>query len=101
LIESEELLFDGNVGVRFGGDRREQVKSAAEFLVEHGAGQAVAARGASVQKEPAANDMRLHPPPPRTSGLGTSSRPERALSKQRIVVSTKPFPGGACPSSRS
>ena len=107
LIESEELLFDGNVGVRFGGDRREQVKSAAEFLVKHGAGQVVAARGASVQEEPAAelvvrlvdrnvlarhvsvpdeqrgrrqstepaaNDMRLHPPPPRTSGLTRESR---------------------------
>src|ERR1700679_2304755 len=47
LIESEELLFDGNVGVRFGWDRREQVKSAAEFLVKHGDGQVVAARGAA------------------------------------------------------
>ena len=53
-IEGEELLFDGNFGVVFSGDRREQIESAAEFFVKDGAGQVVAALGAPVQKEPAA-----------------------------------------------
>src|SRR6516162_4449382 len=53
-VESEELLFDGNVGVRFGGDRREQVESAAKFLVEDGPRQVVAALRAAGQKEAAA-----------------------------------------------
>ena len=54
FIESEELLFDGNVGVGFGGNIREQVESAAEFLVEDRPGKVVAALRTAAQKEAAA-----------------------------------------------
>ena len=54
VIESEELLFDGNVGVGFGGDIREQVESAAEFLVKDRPRQVVAALRTAAEKEAAA-----------------------------------------------
>jgi hypothetical protein len=54
VIEGEELILDGNVWIGCGGDRREQVESAAEFLVEDGTGQVVAALRIAIQKEPAA-----------------------------------------------
>jgi len=38
VIEGEELILDGNVWIGSAGDRREQVESAAEFLVKDGAG---------------------------------------------------------------
>ena len=53
FIESEELLTKGNVRVGLGGDRREQIQSAAEFFVEDGAGQVVAALRIAIQKESA------------------------------------------------
>src|SRR5437016_975809 len=53
-VESEELISYGNLGVDFGGNRREQVESAAEFLVKDRAGQVVAALRTAAQKEPAA-----------------------------------------------
>src|SRR5262245_12380664 len=54
VIEGEELILDGNVGIGCGGDRSEQVESAAELLVKDGAGQVVAALRTAIQKEPAA-----------------------------------------------
>ena len=54
LIEGEEFILDGDRRIACGGDRRKQVERAAEFLVEDGAGQVVAALRASVQKESAA-----------------------------------------------
>ena len=54
IVESEELILDGNLRVGQGRDRREQVESAAEFLVEDGAGQIVAARRAPLEEEAAA-----------------------------------------------
>jgi hypothetical protein len=37
-VEGEEFVRDGNGGIACGGDRLEQLKGAAKFLVEHGAG---------------------------------------------------------------
>src|ERR1700722_8146965 len=54
VIESEELLRNIDVGVALGGDGPEQVQSAAELLVEDGAGQVVALLRVAIQKEPAA-----------------------------------------------
>src|ERR1700729_2617966 len=54
LIESEELLCKIDVGIILGGDRPEQVQSAAELLVEDGARQVVSMLRVAVQKEPAA-----------------------------------------------
>src|SRR5580700_3395220 len=53
-IKSEELLRDIDVWVAQSGDRREQVQSAAELLVEDGAGQVVTVLRVAIQKEPAA-----------------------------------------------
>src|ERR1700733_10363161 len=53
LIESEELLCNIDGGVALGGDRPEQIQSAAELLVEDGAGQDVSMRRVAIQKEPA------------------------------------------------
>src|SRR5208337_3893751 len=50
-------IFDGNCWIAYGGDRRKQVESAAEFLVKDGSGQIVAARRAAAQKEPAAHPI--------------------------------------------
>ena len=57
IVESEELIPDGCLGIGLGGDIREQVESAAEFLVKDGAGQVVAARRAAIQEEPAAEPL--------------------------------------------
>src|SRR5262249_16828138 len=54
VIESEELIFDGNVWISCAGDRREQLESAAEFLVKDRAGQVVAALRTAIQEEPTA-----------------------------------------------
>ena len=57
IVESEELIPDGFLGIGFGGDVREQVESAAELLVKDGAGQVVPARRVAAQKEPAAEAL--------------------------------------------
>ena len=57
VIESEELLLDGDLGIRRARDRREQVESAAKLLVKNGAGQIVAGRRAAIEKEPAAKAL--------------------------------------------
>src|SRR3984957_13372689 len=54
VIESEELLRNIDVGKALGGDRAQQVQSAAELLVEDGAGQVVSMFRVAIQKEPAA-----------------------------------------------
>ena len=54
LIEGEEFILDGNFWIARGGDRGQQVESAAEFLVEDGPGQIVATLRAAAEKEPAA-----------------------------------------------
>src|ERR1700722_9719674 len=53
-IKSEELLRDIDVWVAKGGDRPEEIQSAAELLVEDGAGQIVATLRVAIQEEPAA-----------------------------------------------
>ena len=54
IVEREELILDGNLRIVCGGNGREQVEGAAEFLVEDRAGQVVAARRTAGEKEPAA-----------------------------------------------
>src|ERR1700722_4887934 len=54
VIEREELLRDIDVRVALGGDRPEQIQSAAELFVEDGAGQVVAMLRVAIQEEPAA-----------------------------------------------
>src|SRR5262245_20984154 len=56
-IEGEEVLGDGNGGIAGGGDQLEQVERAAEFLVEDGARQVVAALRTAAEKEPAAQQL--------------------------------------------
>jgi hypothetical protein len=53
-IEREEFLGDGNRGIACGGNRPEQFKRAAEFLVEYRARQVVASLRTAAEKEPAA-----------------------------------------------
>src|SRR5437764_1182763 len=56
-IEGEEILRDGNRGIACGWDRLEQIERAAEFLVEHGARQVVAALRAAAEKESTAQPL--------------------------------------------
>jgi hypothetical protein len=88
VIEREELVFDGNLGVGRGRDRREQVERGAEFLVEDGAGQVVAVRRISIDKEPAAElvirlvDRDVLPERPGVSGLATLPQPVHQTRRQ-------------------
>src|SRR6185312_10392175 len=57
LIEGEEVVGDRNLGIARGRNRLEQIERAAEFFVEDGAWQVVAARRVAPEKEPAAQPI--------------------------------------------
>src|SRR4029077_7784417 len=100
VIESEELLRNIDVGVALGGDRPEQVQSAAELLVEDGARQVVSMLRVAVQKEPAAElVLRLIDRDVRAEHVGVADEQRRrrqsrksAANNMRLHPPLRPHP---------